>query len=121
MKAVVFVMFACAIGVPLALHAQTKSGARPSFECSRARTMAEQAICRLPTLAAKDRAIASLYPRVVRATQPAKRRALAADQALFNRSRELCYTPEQDQDDCLDAIMSARIDVLNGWLSGGFR
>jgi uncharacterized protein len=105
--------------MPIAAQGVTKS--KPSFNCARARTTAERAICRIPSLGAKDRAIASLYPRVVAATTVASRRELAADQALFNRSREDCYTPEQEQDDCLDAIMTARVSVLNGWLRGGFR
>jgi uncharacterized protein len=107
--------------VPVELMAQPNPGSNPSFNCTRARTIAERAICRLPALGAKDRAIASLYPRVVAATPAAKRAALARDQALFNRSREDCYTPEQLQDDCLDAIMTARISVLNTMLRGGFR
>jgi uncharacterized protein len=100
---------------------QSVSKSNPSFNCARARTTAELAICRIPALGAKDRAIASLYPRVVAATPRARRATLAADQAMFNRSREDCYSPEQEQDDCLDAIMTARVSVLNGWLRGGFR
>lgn len=116
--------FAMMIGLtltPYTLTAREEPRPLPSFDCDRARTTAELAICRVPAFAAKDRAIASLYPRVLRATPQAKRRALAADQAFFNRSRELCYTPQQDQDDCLDAIMAARVELLNSWLRGGFR
>jgi uncharacterized protein len=107
--------------VPNVVMAQGAPKSNPSFNCARARTQAERAICRIPALGAKDRAIASLYPRVVAATPVARRRDLAADQALFNRSREDCYTPEQEQDDCLAAIMTARVSLLSGWLRGGFR
>jgi uncharacterized protein len=106
---------------PATSHAQGVTKSNPSFNCARARTVAERAICRIPSLGAKDRAIASLYPRVVAATPVAKRRELAADQALFNRSRDMCYTPEQEQDDCLEAIMTARVQVLNNWLRTGFQ
>jgi uncharacterized protein len=81
-------------GVPVEIYAQGITKSNPSFNCVRARTTAERAICRIPALGAKDRAIASLYPRVVAATPKARRRELSADQALFNRSREDCYTPE---------------------------
>jgi uncharacterized protein len=109
------------IGDPDYAAAQGVTKSNPSFNCARARTEAERAICRLSALGAKDRAIASLYPRVVAATPAVRRRDLAADQALFNRSRENCYTAEQEQDDCLAAIMTARVSLLNGWLRGGYR
>jgi uncharacterized protein len=121
MKLTSLCLAALILASPTSLFAKDEPVARPSFDCNRARTTAELAICRVPALGAKDRAIASLYPRVLRATPQAKRRALAADQALFNRSREVCYTPEQDQDDCLAAMMDARVWQLNGWLRGGFR
>jgi uncharacterized protein len=120
------VISAALIGVlsslTLSSNAEAISGQRsnPSFNCNRAQTNAELAICRNATLGAKDRAIASLYPRVRAVTPRANRVALAQDQALFNRSRELCYEPGQDEDECLEAMMSSRVTVLNGWLRNGF-
>jgi uncharacterized protein len=110
-----------AFPVPAPVLASAANASGPSFNCARARTIAEKAICASPSMAAKDRAIASLYPRVVAATPTPRRAALARDQADFNRSRELCYTPEQSQDDCLDDLLALRIWQLNGWLRGGFR
>jgi uncharacterized protein len=100
---------------------QQNPSTRPSFDCNRATTEAELAICRYPPLAAKDRAIAALYPRVVAATPRARRAALARDQANFNRSRELCYQGDEERDICLGALMGVRVTQLNGWLRGGYR
>jgi uncharacterized protein len=116
-----FALLSLTIVAPVPIAAQGATKSNPSFNCARARTTAELAICRIPALGAKDRAIASLYPRVVAATPRARRATLARDQALFNSTREYCYEPDQEQDDCLDAIMTARVSVLNGWLRGGFR
>lgn len=116
-----FAVIALCFATPSFAVTNSQQVSNPSFNCARARTVAERAICRIPTLGAKDRAIASLYQRVVRATAIGRRYELADDQALFNRSRENCYTAEQEQDDCLDAIMTARVSVLNGWLRRGFR
>lgn len=113
-------LLALTLGVPVEISAQGVTKSNPSFNCARARTEAERSICAIPALGAKDRAIASLYPRVLAATSVGRRRELAADQALFNRSREDCYTPEQEQDDCLGAIMTARVTLLNGWLRKGY-
>jgi uncharacterized protein len=109
--------FLCAI--PLQVAAQSAAG--PSFNCARATTVVERTICRSPTFAAKDRAIASLYTRVRDVTPPARRAAFARNQAEFNRNRSYCYTPDQAQDDCLDAFMGGRITELNGWLRSGYR
>jgi uncharacterized protein len=121
-----FVTFAALIGLtinaPLQAQASTaKKAAGPSFKCANARTMAERVICGSPAFSAQDRAIASLYPRVVAATPAARRQALARDQRAFNRSREDCFTAEQDQDDCLAGVLESRIWQLNGWLRGGYR
>jgi uncharacterized protein len=120
--AIMFAAFAGLVVVaPETVLGSGVKGAGPSFNCARARTVAEKAICWSPAFSAQDRAIASLYPRVVAATPPARRPALARDQAEFNRSRELCYTPEQTQDDCLGELLASRVWQLNGWLRGGYR
>ncbi len=108
-----------ATAFPPLVFAQNGSG--PSFNCARARTMAEAAICESVPFAAQDRTIASLYARVRAATPSARRAALARDQARFNRSREYCYTPEQAQDDCLESLLQSRVFQLNGWLRSGYR
>jgi uncharacterized protein len=118
---ILFTALTLSLGSPVIVAAKSTPSAGPSFNCARARTIAEQAICASPAFSAQDRAIASLYPRVLAATAPARRAAFARDQAEFNRSRELCYTPEQNQDDCLEGLLASRVWQLNGWLRGGYR
>jgi uncharacterized protein len=105
---------------PTHIFANGAKGAGPSFNCARARTNAEIAICASPTFSAQDRAIASLYPRVLAATRPARKAELARDQALFNRSRELCFAGDEDQEVCLGNLLSSRVAQLNGWLRRGY-
>jgi uncharacterized protein len=109
-----------ALTAPGQIAAKGTNAAGPSFNCARARTNAEIAICASPTFSAQDRAIASLYPRVLAATRPARKAALAQDQALFNRSRETCFAGDEDQDVCLGNLLSSRIGQLNGWLRRGY-
>jgi uncharacterized protein len=106
--------------MPSDVYGQGAKRAGPSFNCARARTNAEIAICASPSFAAQDRAIASLYPRVVAATRQGRKAALASDQALFNRSRELCFAGDEDQDVCLSNLLQSRITQLNGWLRRGY-
>jgi uncharacterized protein len=101
-------------------EALVSSPSNPSFNCNRAQTDAELAICRIPSLGAKDRAIASLYQRLRAATPRAKRAALVQNQTFFNRSREFCYESDQENDACLEARMNSRITDLNRWLRNGF-
>lgn len=99
---------------------QSVNKSNPSFNCMRARTNAEIAICSSPAVSAQDRAIASLYSRVLAATRVARKAALASDQALFNRSRELCFAGDEDQDVCLSNLLQSRVTQLNGWLRTGY-
>jgi uncharacterized protein len=101
--------------------AKAKQSSQPSFNCARARSMAERRICAVPAFGAQDRAIAAIYSRLVAKTPRADRAALAADQASFNRSREDCYTAEQAQDDCLGGLLSSRVWQLNNWMREGYR
>jgi uncharacterized protein len=114
------VLVALTITAPVQVLANGAKGAGPSFNCARARTNAEIAICASPTFSAQDRAIASLYQRVLAATRTARKAELARDQALFNRSRESCFAGDEDQDVCLDNLLSSRVAQLNGWLRRGY-
>jgi uncharacterized protein len=93
----------------------------PSFNCKRAVTEAELAICASPSLAAQDRAIASLYNRVRAATPTGRRPALRADQQRFLRARDNCYGPEGNGIDCLEGSLAERVRELNRWLRSGYR
>jgi uncharacterized protein len=105
---------------PVQVHAFGAKVTGPSFNCARAGTNAEIAICTSPAMSAQDRAIASLYPRVMAATRQTRKAALAQDQALFNRSREICFAGDEDQDACLGNLLASRVWELNGWLRRGY-
>lgn len=79
-------MFATlAIALTLAAPAQAS---QPSFNCSRASTPAEHAICADARLGRLDRRLADRYAAVRRALTPAMREALTRDQRWFLGARD---------------------------------
>ena len=60
----------------------------PSFNCARATTPVEHAICADPRLAAQDRRVAEAYGRLRRSLSPAAREALARDQRWYLGARD---------------------------------
>jgi uncharacterized protein len=62
---------------------------RPSFDCRRARTAVEQAICTTPTLAAQDREMALLYQRAL-TSDPDRARAVGSTQGAWLTARNDC-------------------------------
>src|SRR4051812_15073440 len=63
--------------------------ARPSFDCRRARTAVEQAICAAPALAARDREMAFLYQRAL-VSDPARARLVEGSQGAWRSARDEC-------------------------------
>jgi uncharacterized protein len=110
---------AAAFASPALVNAQPNP--RASFDCNRARSDVEIAICASATLAAQDRAIASLYKRIRATSPPAMRAALQADQRQFLRARDACYGPDGNGIDCLEAALAERVRELNSWLRSGYR
>lgn len=64
--------------------------AAPSFDCSKASTVVEKQICRIPYLDDFDRDIAQLYAQTLDALSPADADALRADQRLWLKVRDDC-------------------------------
>lgn len=64
------------------------AGSRPSFDCGKAESIAEKAICRNSALAASDREIADDYARLKDALDPQSAAALADDQRWFVGARD---------------------------------
>ena len=97
-----------------------------SFDCARATTAVEQAICADPRLAAQDRQVAAAYARVRRSLSPAARAALALDQsgyldaregfARFGDRRDLpgLATRMRERTDFLTSLSTERPDTLIG-------
>lgn len=89
------------IGVMIFALLQVAAGATgPSFDCGRARTEIEQAVCANAELAALDREEARLY-RLALAGPPAQRRRAAARQREFLQARDECSRMAPTVDDCI--------------------
>ena len=99
----------------------------PSFDCARATTAVEQAICADPRLAAQDRQAGAAYARVRRSLSPAARAALVRDQrwyleardegfAMFGDLRSLpgLATRMRERTDFLTSLLTERPDTLIG-------
>ena len=92
---------------------------RPSFDCRRARTPVEQAICAVPELAARDREMASLYERAL-FTDPARSRAAEESQAAWRSARDSCARAAPAPDAlsaCIEQAYNARIRDLRSLLA----
>lgn len=66
------------------------AAARPSFDCRRARTVGERAVCDSPSLAALDRDMAARYRSAVANGGPEERRLLAQTRDRFLGFRDRC-------------------------------
>jgi uncharacterized protein YecT (DUF1311 family) len=78
---------------PLASPEPGVAAANPSFDCSRARTSGEQAVCADPGLAALDRQMASQYQRAMATTPPEAQALLRQTRDRFLGFRDRC--PDQ--------------------------
>jgi len=67
-----------------------QASARPSFDCAKARTRGEIAVCSDAGLAALDRNMAARYVRAVEAASPAQRDLLRQTRDRFLRYRDRC-------------------------------
>lgn len=92
----------------------TSQDARPSFDCARATTSVEQAICADPELADLDRRMAERYASVRLSLPAASRDALAQDQQWFLGARDEWYENRDRWDEYPDlkGRMTDRIAFL---------
>lgn len=90
---------------------------RPSFDCRRARTAVEQAICATPALAARDREMAFLYQRAL-VSDPDRARAVGGTQDAWLAARNDCARAGPPGSGALEACIGqaydARIRELRG-------
>ena len=82
---------------------QSAGGAQPSFNCRYAKTYTEKKVCASSALAAKDRAMASLYYDLMARADPATRGHLRRSRDAFLARRERCSSEE-----CIAAAYDAR-------------
>jgi uncharacterized protein len=94
-----------------------------SFDCSKAKTPAEKAICSLPELSAADEQMATTYKVLLAATTPEIKPAVRDNQRAWNRKMAAdCKSSEAQPSalaNCLLAAYKARIPELNRILNDG--
>lgn len=82
--------------IVLAASATLLAQAGPSFDCRRATTAGEHAICANPTLSALDLDMANSYSAARSRLSPGARAALRTDQQAFLRLREIVHERRDD-------------------------
>lgn len=101
-------MFGAALAV---MPAAAEDAYGPSFDCAKAATATEKAICDAPLLGWYDRQLAKTWGLVKKATPKAGEAALQESQAAFLKSRDACLKTE-DLYTCMMDLYTARIRVL---------
>lgn len=92
--------------------------AQPSFDCAKASTVVERAICKSADLGKADREMAALYSALIaRLAGPAKDH-LTKDQARWNGNRAAACTAELEQ--CLQGKYASRIERLKFLGTGAY-
>ena len=86
----------------------------PSFNCARARTSSERAVCANPGLAALDRTMASRYVDALRTADPAAAQLLRQTRDPFLGFRERCGSDAS----CIDRVYRGRIREIDDILGG---
>ncbi len=93
--------------------ARAERGASPSFNCRYARTASERAVCDSPALAARDRAMASVYYSTIAEADGATRRRLRQTRDRFLAYRERCRSEA-----CIADAYEGRIREIEDIASG---
>ena len=72
----------------VASHGSASAQGKPSFDCAKASSVAEKAICADPALAEADAAVAQSYAQALKALDPRAGKALRDDQRDFTQYRD---------------------------------
>jgi len=91
----------------------TGSTGRPSFDCARANTRGELAICVDPGLSALDLNMATQYRRALAAATPAQRRLLQTTRDRFLAYRDRCPNRQCFADAYVGRMSEIR-DIMEG-------
>jgi uncharacterized protein YecT (DUF1311 family) len=91
----------------------TATGARPSFDCARARTKGEIAVCSSAGLAALDRNMAALYVTAIAQATPQQRALLRR-----TRNRFLAYRDRCPSRSCIGAAYEGRMREIRDIMEG---
>ena len=86
---------------------------RPSFDCARAHTAVERALCATPRLARLHARLGRDYSRALAPLAPGERACLMQDQRAWREQRDTC-----DSDACLEQAYLRRLQALQALLPG---
>ncbi|MFN3388012.1 MAG: lysozyme inhibitor LprI family protein [Allosphingosinicella sp.] len=98
---------------PKAEPKAARTAASPSFNCRYAKTATEKMVCASPSLAAKDREMASIYYAAMAGADGPTRAHLRRSRDSFLARRERCGSPG-----CVTAAYNARIAEIRSITAG---
>ena len=101
---------------PAAPPVSSAASANPSFNCARARTRGEIAVCSSPDLAALDRQMATFYGTAFRGADPEARALLERTRNRFLGFRDRCRS-----DECVADAYRGRISEIRDIADGRWR
>lgn len=85
-----------------------------AFDCGKARTAVEKAICATPELKVLDDELATAYAAVKAASPPAEQKQLAQSQRRWIERREFCSDAEEGVNTCVMQQTQERLSLLSG-------
>lgn len=83
-----------------------------SFDCTKAKTAQEKAICAMPQLSAADDQMAVAYKAWLAAAQPDWAAGIRANQLAWLRERDVSCPAGNDLESCLGSVYKERIEDL---------
>jgi hypothetical protein len=89
---------------------------RPSFDCSRARTVGEVTVCADPGLAMLDRSMSEQFGRAMASADPDQRALLVQTRSRFLRYRDHCPTRS-----CIGDAYNGRMKEIDDIMAGTWR
>jgi uncharacterized protein len=98
--------------VATARPANAQTTGSPSFNCALARSEVEHLICAVPSLQAKDNALARQYAAAL-ARNPDQVAVIKQDQIAWWRRRNACAGPAAEMADCVGRLYDARMEDLS--------
>ena len=102
---------------PRPAPAEAISDARPSFNCRRARTQSERAVCADPDLAELDRRMADRYVTALSVAGPDQSELLRTTRDRFLGYRERC----RSDDACIANVYRGRLREIGDIMAGRWR
>lgn len=111
-KLILFVLGATLLG-------SSASYAQAGFDCQKAQSPTEQAICHNPEIAEADRALSVAFNALIERASPALQNTLRSDQHMFINARASAYEADKDTERAIQRLLDGtelRAEMLN-WIA----